>query len=278
MKYRPIITNFITALKATSIFILLICCSVIANSETVTKQPPPASSELDAKDGLQKIRVGAYENHPKIFTDDSGKVLGIFPDILNYIAQKEGWQIEFVSGTWQVCLQRLEEKSIDVMVDVGFSEERALKYKFNNENVFLNWGTIYTAKAFKASSFLDLKGRKIAVMKGSIHTDGEKGIKTILKQFDIDCQYIEVDNYEAVFELLSKGEADAGVVNRIFGALNEDEHNFNTSPVVFNPTNLKFAFPKDSPLTPLLICPCQFVQNFGICSHGQPRQYRLQYH
>ncbi len=234
MRYRALV------IRAIVIAILIGFCAV-----TDTK------SEAD-QNRLQKIRVGAYQNHPKVFTDERGNVLGIFPDILNYIAQKEQWQLEFVHGTWQECLERLEQKTIDVMVDVGFSQERAIKYDFNSEAVFLNWGTLYTSKSFKANSFLDLNGRKIAVMKGSIHTDGEAGIKTILSQFDIVCQYVEVENYEAVFDLLFKGEVDAGVVNRIFGELNQGKYNFNTSPVVFNPTNLKFAFPKDSPLTALL--------------------------
>lgn len=215
-------------------------------------QAAATPSTIHVETGLQKIRVGAYENPPKIFTDGSGRVLGIFPDILNYIAQKEGWSLQFIHGTWQESLKRLDEKSIDIMVDVGFSDERAAKYHFNSESVFLNWGVLYTTREFKANSFLDLKGRKIAVMKGSIHTDGEHGIRTILRQFDIDCNYIEVDNYEAVFDLLSDGEADAGVVNRIFGALNENRYSFNSSPVVFNPTNLKFAFPRGANLTPFL--------------------------
>ncbi len=239
MKYRALI------IRCIAIFILLGFC----NAQNVKAQSDQSRPDQIR---LQKIRIGAYQNPPKVFTDEQGSVLGIFPDILNYIAQKEQWQLEFVHGTWQDCLKRLEEKSIDVMVDVGFSQERAAKYQFNREAVFLNWGTLYTLKSFKADSFLDLNGRKIAVMKGSIHTDGESGIKTILKQFDVSCEYVEVENYDAVFELLSKGEVDAGVVNRIFGQLNEDKHNFNTSPVVFNPTNLKFAFPKDSPLTPVL--------------------------
>jgi|GEM_PF-1709276 len=217
-----------------------------------TTQAAATPSTIHVETGLQKIRVGAYENPPKIFTDVRGRVLGIFPDILNYIAQKEGWSLQFIHGTWQESLKRLDEKSIDIMVDVGFSDERAAKYHFNNESVFLNWGVLYTTREFKANSFLDLKGRKIAVMKGSIHTDGEHGIRTILRQFDIACNYIEVDNYESVFDLLSDGEADAGVVNRIFGALNENRYSFNSSPVVFNPTNLKFAFPRGANLTPFL--------------------------
>ncbi|MBF0302944.1 MAG: transporter substrate-binding domain-containing protein [Desulfamplus sp.] len=260
MKYSSAVIKSIAVIAVISIIALVLLCNqtttVEAETDGTTVNPVNSSVELNRLNsllrGVEKIRVGAYQNHPKIFTDESGRVFGIFPDILNYIALKEGWQLEFVHGTWQECLQRLEDKSIDIMVDVGFSKERASKYDFNNETVFLNWGTLYTVKEFKANSFLDLSGRKIAVMKGSIHTDGEQGIKNILKQFDIACQYIEVDNYEAVFDLLAKGEADVGVVNRIFGTLNEDGYNFNTSPVVFNSTHLKFAFPKESELTPFL--------------------------
>ena len=78
------------------------------------------------------IRVGAYENQPKIYTDESGKIVGLFPDVLTYIAQKEGWVLKYVHGTWSQCLERLEKNEIDLMSDVAFSEKRAQKYNFSN--------------------------------------------------------------------------------------------------------------------------------------------------
>lgn len=53
------------------------------------------------------VRVGMYENNPKIFTYDEGKVSGLWPDIIEYIAFEEGWEIEYVHGTWAECLGRL---------------------------------------------------------------------------------------------------------------------------------------------------------------------------
>ncbi len=70
------------------------------------------------------IRVGAYENPPKIYTDETGAIVGLFPDVLNYIAEKEGWKFNYVHGTWSECLDRLEKNEIDLMVDVAYSEER----------------------------------------------------------------------------------------------------------------------------------------------------------
>ena len=195
------------------------------------------------------LRVGAYENHPKIFTDSDGNVAGLFPEILGYIAEKEGWRLEYVHGTWDQCLERLRNKEIDIMVDVALSEERRKLYDFTKETVLANWGVIYTTRDFALSSLLDLQDKNVAVMKESIHTTGESGIKSLAYKFDIRCNFIEVNDYTQVFELLQNKEADAGIVNSIFGSLYEDDYDVVRSPVVFNPMQLQFAFSKNSPLT-----------------------------
>jgi ABC-type amino acid transport substrate-binding protein len=74
-----------------------------------------------AADSPLIVKVGIYENNPKIFTDDQGNAAGFWPDIINYIAQKEGWKIEYVHGAWLESLQRLENNEIDVMPDVAYT-------------------------------------------------------------------------------------------------------------------------------------------------------------
>ncbi|MBN2809665.1 MAG: transporter substrate-binding domain-containing protein [Deltaproteobacteria bacterium] len=49
-----------------------------------------------------------YQNRPKIFLDQAGKAAGFYIDLLDYIVAKEGWRLEYVPGTWQECLERLE--------------------------------------------------------------------------------------------------------------------------------------------------------------------------
>ncbi len=46
------------------------------------------------------IKVGVYNNEPLLFADAAGKGKGVFADIIEYVASKEGWQIEYVTGTW----------------------------------------------------------------------------------------------------------------------------------------------------------------------------------
>jgi len=139
------------------------------------------------------------------------------------------------------------------MVDVAFSQERAQEYDFSHETFLVNWATVYAGRKQAIESFIDLNGKKIAVMKGSIHTEGDGGIKALALKFDIDCMFVEVDSYKEVFELLSKNEVDAGIVNRIFGSLFSEEYDVRKTSIIFNPRHLKFAFPKDSALAPTLI-------------------------
>ncbi len=90
-------------------------------------------------DAGQAIRVGVYDNPPKIGRSDSGVPEGIFVDILEDIAAREGWKLEYVFGTWKECLDRLAAGEIDIMPDVAFTPERGEKYAFGSEPVLSSW-------------------------------------------------------------------------------------------------------------------------------------------
>lgn len=148
------------------------------------------------------VKVGAYDNYPKIFPDNYGGYKGIFPDLLQHIARKAHWELEYVPGTWQQCLDRLSRNQLNIMVDVAYSHKRSELFAFNKEAVFINWGTVYTNYTQKIDTLLELKGTTIAVMRQSIHTQGPEGIKNLLKRFSIPCTFVEVNSYEEVFSLL----------------------------------------------------------------------------
>ncbi|NJL59022.1 MAG: transporter substrate-binding domain-containing protein [Desulfobacteraceae bacterium] len=134
-----------------------------------------------AQDTSPVVRVGAYENYPKIYTDDNGRITGLFPDILNAVAVSEGFEIRYVQGTWTECLDRLERGEIDIMADVAISPERMDRFDFNNETVLNSYSTLYTTPDISIQSYFDLQDKRIAVMKGSINYTGEDGIKRRLK-------------------------------------------------------------------------------------------------
>jgi len=198
------------------------------------------------------IKAGIYENEPKIFADE-GIPSGFWVDLLGTIASREDWNIVWVHGTWDECIQRLAEGKIDVMPDVAYTEERSKEYVFQDETVFISWARVYVPLGSNIQSFPDLGNKRIAVLNGSVNYKSKDGIKELTEKFGIDCIFVETDNYSDVFKLLEKKEVDAGVVNKNFGNLNEKEYKVKRTPIVFQPADLRFAFPKKSSLTPLLI-------------------------
>jgi signal transduction histidine kinase len=201
----------------------------------------------------QTVRVGIYENNPKIFTDDKGNPSGFWPDIINYIATEEGWNIQYVNGSWSECLEKLKSNEIDMMPDVAYTEERAANYEFSRETVYTSWTQVYTRSGAKIQSVIDLEGKNVSVLKGSVNVEGPDGIKALARAFNITCTFNEADSYNAVFDLVKSGKSDAGVASKDFGYRNLYDYNLIETPIIFQPARIYFAFPKNAVLNRDLI-------------------------
>lgn len=194
----------------------------------------------------KEIRVGAYENAPKIYRDANGEVTGFWPMIIEEIAEKENWEIIWVFGSWEESLQRLETNEIDIMPDVGLTEDRRQRYVFNEETVFVSWARLYVSEGSNIETIVDLEGKTIAGLAGSLNFDGAEGIKALTDEFGVNATFIGKASYEEVFQAVQKKEADVGVTNKDFGDFNEKKYNLSRTPIIIQPTHLHFAFPKNS--------------------------------
>ncbi|MGD9135464.1 MAG: transporter substrate-binding domain-containing protein [Desulfobacterales bacterium] len=188
-----------------------------------------------------KISVGVYQNKPLLFTDADGKVRGIFADILNFIAKKEKWKIEYANESWIQCYEDLKSGKLDVLGAIAFSEQRNQIFDFTYENVLSNWGQIYINKRSGIESILDLEGKKIAVMQNDIYF---KGLRELTEQFGIECRFIEAFEYDVVLELVESGRCDAGLVNYLYGHQNERNYRIHKTSIILSPQRISFASPK----------------------------------
>ena len=188
-----------------------------------------------------QVKVGVYQNEPKVFMDDTGKAQGVFVDIIEYIANEEQWSLQYVPGAWSECLDRLVNGEIDLMMDIAYSQERTLKFDFSEETVLSNWAQVYVSEESDIQSYLDLEGKSVAALKGDISY--ERFISTV-EQFGINCHFVETDEYIEIFRLVDSGAADAGIISHFFGLKREKEFNVVKSPIIFNPMELRFATSK----------------------------------
>jgi PAS domain S-box-containing protein len=190
----------------------------------------------------QIVKVGMDENPPLISTREDGVVEGFFVDILEYIAKKESWRVEYHSFGWAECLDQLEEGNIDLVLDIAYSTERDLKFEFTTETVLPNWGILYGRKGNGVGSITDLDGIRIAVIEKDIYNEI---LHRLMKQFALKPIYIGTDSYPEVFRKVFEGEADVGLVSRYYGVQNESSFGLIATSLVFGPVELRFATTQD---------------------------------
>ena len=188
-----------------------------------------------------KVRIGYEQNHPVVGTAQNGRAQGILIDVVEEVARREGWTIQYAPCIWNKCLQNLEKGDIDLLVAIAYTPERAEKFSYNQHTVISNWGVLYAGSDTKIESYADLDGKRVAVVKEDVYCN--TFIK-MLQEFDINCDVVFADNFKNVFAMINSGEVDSGVANRFFSLLNEKSFKVKATPIIFSPVSVQVAAPK----------------------------------
>ncbi len=189
----------------------------------------------------ERVRVGVYENSPKVALSPAGKPEGIFVDLIEAIAEEEGWEIEYVPGTWQQGLGRLASGQIDLMPDVARTAEREALYAFHRDPALSSWSQIYARPRSGIHSLPDLAGRRVAVLDGSTQ---EAEFRSMIDGFGFDVELVPRPDFAAAFRAVADGNADAVVTNRFYGTRHAGRFGLEDTAIIFAPTRLYFAAPR----------------------------------
>ena len=186
-------------------------------------------------------KVGIYQNAPKIYRNVADQPVGFFPELLESIAREEGFSLEYVDCTWDTCMKMLQNDQIDILPDVAVIESRQEFIAFNKEPVIQSWSEVFVHQDKDVHSITDLNKLKIAMLKGSAQANS---IPDTIKQYNISPRFIFVTSFSEAFDMVEAGKADAAIVNRYFGLMHFQKHNLIKTGIMFQPTDLMFAFPK----------------------------------
>ncbi|MFN2298892.1 MAG: ATP-binding protein [Anaerolineales bacterium] len=200
----------------------------------------PGISTVRAASG-RMVKVGVYQNEPKIFRDADGRAAGFFIDLLEEISAREDWTLVYFSCQWVECLADLESGDLDLMPDVAFTPERSAVFDFHRTPVADSWSQIYARSDVEIIGFSDLSGKRVAVLDGSIQ---QTVFDQLMKGFGIPVTVLPVDSLEAAFQSSADGSADAAIANHFFGDYFYETYGLVKSPIVFNPAALYYATAK----------------------------------
>jgi PAS domain S-box-containing protein len=190
----------------------------------------------------QRVRVGVYQNAPKIDWPSGGRPEGIFIDLIEAIALQEGWTIEYVPGTFSEGLARISAGQIDLMPDVALTKEREQKFAFHREPVLSSWNQVYAPHGSGIRSLLDLDGKRVAVLEGSMQ---QEFFRQMMASFSLKVTLVAHPDFAAAFRSVADGKTDAVITNRFYGMRRGATEGLENTSIIFNPSSLYFAAATD---------------------------------
>lgn len=123
-------------------------------------KPAPAASS-------QSYRVFSEASYvPFIMHDGNNKVSGFEYDLLNAIAQKQGFTLTFTAHTWEDLFPTLARGESDILTSgISITEERQKIMDFTDSH--LETETALLTKNEKIQQFADMAGKKISIQTGT---------------------------------------------------------------------------------------------------------------
>ncbi len=225
--------------KGISLFLLIIIFFSISSF----------SCKSQERDPEKKIRVGVYENPPKIFLKDKGEADGIFIDILEILLEEENLKPEYIPGSWSVLKEKLAKGEIDMLPDFAYSDNRDSLFLLNNVPVLSSWLEVYSLKNTNVESVLDLENKKLGVLYGSVQE--EYFTEYVNNNLQLQYKVVTFEDYPGSVEALRQKEIDLLIASRFFYFSRYNNGEIISSGIIFRPSDLHFAFSPNT--TPALV-------------------------
>ena len=192
-------------------------------------------------DSVKHLKVGVYDNPPKLMLTEEGNISGILGDLLVQISQQQDWQLTPVRCRFADCLALLEAGHIDILPDVAMTPSRKQFISTHSEPALLSWSKIYTRSGANIRDIFDLENKRIAVVEDSVQ---QSYLTDIATGFDTPLILVPVESFEKGFEQVLNAEVDAVASNQFFGDNYVMDKALDSTPIVFMPTELYYAVPK----------------------------------
>lgn len=190
------------------LFLLLICCFFVAGSSV------PVLAQAEQSASAQNVRVGVFEMKGFYEIDDAGNFSGYGIDYLNKIAEKTGWQYEYVQAeNWQDCEELLRRNEVDIIAPAEKTQERMEEFDFENYSIGMECGALLTRDTNDLLVYDDFEAfhnikvgcvEQVIFMDAFLRYAQNNGFTPKLRYYK---------DTKAVMQALEEGEIDAVMVN-----------------------------------------------------------------
>ncbi|WP_415904870.1 transporter substrate-binding domain-containing protein [Neptuniibacter sp. QD48_55] len=150
------------------------------------------------------LRVHNEMAWPPFNYNEQGKPKGFSIDVMNLIAKKTGFRIQYVSGpNWNDFLAMTQERELDMMLNIVNTAERRKYIRFTRPYA-VNPNVIVSKKSAKYESIESLFGKTVAIPKGFFYEE------ILTNEYPQIKQHLVTDAIESL-KAISIGKADAAL-------------------------------------------------------------------
>ncbi|GAB4574596.1 MAG: hypothetical protein Kow0077_21930 [Anaerolineae bacterium] len=205
--------------------------------------PLPASAQSET------LTVGLFNTPPLAFIEKDGRPAGLYIDVLNAIAQQEGWTLNYVQCQYAVCLQELAAGRIDLLPALAYSSAYPQSLAFNRVNVVTNWIQLFTAPDRHIENIADLNWGTLVTLSDSPFAGK---IEQAQSEMGLVFRTVTVSEPQDVIEYVLNGAAHGGVIDRLSIQYHERLSGLQSgSMFILEPIEMRLAAP-DEDSRPLL--------------------------
>jgi cystine transport system permease protein len=155
------------------------------------------------------VRVGTEGTYPPFSYVDpkTGKLTGFDIEVIRAVAQQAGWDLKFVTGSFDSLFPALDAGRVDLLADqITINPDRQAHYLFTTPYTYSHGVIVTAADNTDITTLADLKGRTAAQSQTSNWTQ-------VAKDAGAKIQY--VDGLDQAAALLAQGRVDATVNDNI---------------------------------------------------------------
>lgn len=175
------------------------------------------------------------------FLDANGNRAGYYYELMERVATKMAWTLEYRDAPWNECLSLLSSSEIDLLSFTGKAHGKDKLFDFNRETVITTWSTVLIRKEMPYKEIDDLQAHAIAMVRGS---DESGGFIELMQSSSITVIPVYCDDVEQLTKLFRAGKADALVIPSNMAAILLKTGKYRETGIVFNGESRGFAVRK----------------------------------
>lgn len=196
--------------------LILICSSAVMAEAESNDIGSGTTVKSDAKASVSEnittktVRVGSFENVYN-YVNEKGMRQGYGYELLKKLSGYTDWKFDYVDCTWNNCLEKLEDGTVDILGGISYSKERKNHMLFSDmpmcEEKYYLYADVSSTDVSE-HDFKTLSGKRVGVLENS---QPEAMLTKWEKKYDIETEHVNIADNKDVQRKLKKNEIDCFV-------------------------------------------------------------------